>query len=100
MTDIGTCLNHKGLGKFSLSRRACIPYYKHLGASNISLISLCWKKGLLLSRPGKRLVSPCITLKGSLYQEGVNWAFLKFQLKLNPKQESNFTQLLAINEYY
>jgi hypothetical protein len=31
---------------------------------------------------------------------GVNWAFLKFHQKLNPKQEPNFTQLLAINEYY
>jgi hypothetical protein len=27
----------------SLSRSACIPYCKHLGASNISFIPLCWK---------------------------------------------------------
>jgi hypothetical protein len=31
---------------------------------------------------------------------GVNWAFLKFQQKLNPKHEPNFTQLLAISKYY
>jgi hypothetical protein len=36
--DIGTCLNHEGLGNISLSSPACIPYYEHLGASNISLI--------------------------------------------------------------
>jgi hypothetical protein len=41
-------------------------------------------------------------LKGSRCpREGrVNWAFLKIQQQLNPKQKSNFTQLLAISEYY
>jgi hypothetical protein len=33
-------------------------------------------------------------------KRGVNWAFLKFQQKLNPKHEPNFTQLLAISKYY
>jgi hypothetical protein len=33
-------------------------------------------------------------------QEGVNWAFLKIQQLLSPKQEPNFTQLLAISKYY
>jgi hypothetical protein len=33
-------------------------------------------------------------------KKGVNWSFLKIQQQLNPKQESNFTQLLAIREYY
>jgi hypothetical protein len=31
---------------------------------------------------------------------GVNWTFLKILQILNPKQEPNFTQLLATNEYY
>jgi hypothetical protein len=35
----------------SLSRSGCIPYYKHLGASNISLIPLYWKQGLFLLEP-------------------------------------------------
>jgi hypothetical protein len=30
----------------------------------------------------------------------VNWTFLKIPQTLKPKQESNFTQLLATNEYY
>jgi hypothetical protein len=39
-------------------------------------------------------------------KRGVNWAFLKTQQQLipkqilNPKQDPNFTQLLAIREYY
>jgi hypothetical protein len=39
-------------------------------------------------------------------KRGVNWVFLKNQQQLNPKQilnpkqEPNFTKLLAIREYY
>jgi hypothetical protein len=33
-------------------------------------------------------------------KRGVNWAFLKDQQQLNPKQEPNFTQQLARREYY
>jgi hypothetical protein len=33
-------------------------------------------------------------------KKGVNWAFLKIQQQLNPKQEPNFTKLLAISKYY
>jgi hypothetical protein len=42
-TDIDTCLNHEGFVNFSISRRTCIPYYRHLGTSNISFIPLCYK---------------------------------------------------------
>ena len=33
-------------------------------------------------------------------QEGGELGFSKNQQQLNPKQEPNFTQLLAIREYY
>jgi hypothetical protein len=50
-TDIDTCLNHhQRLENTPLSQPACIPYYKHLGANNISLIPHPPKVGLSLSR--------------------------------------------------
>jgi hypothetical protein len=32
-----------GIWGLLLSHRACNPYYRHLGVSNISLIPLYWK---------------------------------------------------------
>jgi hypothetical protein len=59
------------------------------------------------SHKGKCNILPVLYQTGSGHTERitmpkrrVNWAFLKIPQILNPKQEPNFTQLLAISKYY